>query len=282
MVFRLRYLQHDFELSPGRFIIGRSTECQLSLDDPLVSRKHALLVVAETSVEVEDLGSRNGVLVNGVRIDRPTRLTESAKITIGSQDLFLTTVAVTRRPVLGGPPPSSRVGTETVTNMQPIRSSDAIARGASDGPPSERNATSKRDAFRLLGGVADKALALGRAEEAERLLNTLLDHVMQLVKQGSEDPNLLEDAGRYGARLAAATTKPKWVDYVIELHAIAGRPCSATTIDELHTALRKVKGVNVPALKAYVQLMKDKAPEFGPADRFLVQRAEGLERLVTS
>ena len=82
MLFRLRYLQHDFELSLGRFIIGRSTECQLSLDDPLVSRKHALLVVTEAAVEVEDLGSRNGVLVNGVRIERPTRLTEGAKITI--------------------------------------------------------------------------------------------------------------------------------------------------------------------------------------------------------
>ena len=281
MLFRLRYLQHDFELSLGRFIIGRSTECQLSLDDPLVSRKHALLVVTEAAVEVEDLGSRNGVLVNGVRIERPTRLTEGAKITIGSQDLFLSAQPATRRPVIAGIPPSSRVGTETVTSMQPVRS-DGSPVTPSDGPPSERNVTSKRDAFRLLGGVADKALALGRAEEAERLLSTLLDHVMQFVKQGAEDPATLEQAGRYGARLAAATTKPKWVDYVIELHAIAGRPCAGTTIDELHIALRKVKGVNITALKAYVQMMKDKSPEFGPAERFLVKRAEGLERLVTS
>jgi len=35
MPFRLRYLSHDLELPLGEFIIGRSDECQLSLDDPL-------------------------------------------------------------------------------------------------------------------------------------------------------------------------------------------------------------------------------------------------------
>ncbi len=34
MAFRLRYLAHDLELAVGDFVIGRSTECQLSVDDP--------------------------------------------------------------------------------------------------------------------------------------------------------------------------------------------------------------------------------------------------------
>ena len=46
MRFRLRYLQHDLELSEGQFAVGRNASCQLSLDDPLVSRRHALLSVA--------------------------------------------------------------------------------------------------------------------------------------------------------------------------------------------------------------------------------------------
>ncbi|MCU0686326.1 MAG: FHA domain-containing protein, partial [Polyangiaceae bacterium] len=47
MRYRLRYLQHNLELSPGQFLIGRSTDCQLSVDDPLVSRRHARLLVTD-------------------------------------------------------------------------------------------------------------------------------------------------------------------------------------------------------------------------------------------
>src|SRR4030088_2857701 len=68
MRWRLRYLQHDLELSEGQFAVGRNATCQLSLDDPLVSRRHALLIVAKDGVTIEDLQSRNGVIVNGQRI----------------------------------------------------------------------------------------------------------------------------------------------------------------------------------------------------------------------
>jgi len=78
MGFRLRYQQHDFELTEGEVVIGRSASCQLSLDDPLVSRSHAKLTVTVDAVAVEDMGSRNGVRVNGQRLspegDRRQRL----------------------------------------------------------------------------------------------------------------------------------------------------------------------------------------------------------------
>ena len=45
MPFRLRHLQHNLELNQGEFFIGRSAECQLALDDPLVSREHAKILV---------------------------------------------------------------------------------------------------------------------------------------------------------------------------------------------------------------------------------------------
>src|SRR5207248_3686591 len=89
MRFRLRYLKHDLELFPGTFVIGRSAECQLSLDDPLVSRRHALLLVGDDEVSVEDGGSRNGVMVNGQRITTRARLRDGDKITIGAQEMTL-------------------------------------------------------------------------------------------------------------------------------------------------------------------------------------------------
>src|SRR5580700_11270934 len=87
MRFRLRYLHHDLELTEGQFVVGRSAGCQLSLDDPLVSRRHALLVVSREGVTVEDLGSRNGVVVNGERIAGVRLVSAGDKILIGSQEL---------------------------------------------------------------------------------------------------------------------------------------------------------------------------------------------------
>src|SRR5579863_7895187 len=89
MRFRLRYLHHDLELIEGQFAVGRSAGCQLSLDDPLVSRRHALLVVSRDGVTIEDLQSRNGVIVNGQRITAKTPLHAGDKVVIGSQELTL-------------------------------------------------------------------------------------------------------------------------------------------------------------------------------------------------
>src|SRR6185312_9855408 len=89
MRFRLRYQHHDLALGEGQFVVGRSAGCQLSLDDPLVSRRHAMIVVSGDGVTVEDLESRNGVVVNGNRITERTKITPGDKILIGSQELIL-------------------------------------------------------------------------------------------------------------------------------------------------------------------------------------------------
>src|SRR5580700_6148625 len=89
MRWRLRYLQHDLELNEGQFAVGRNASCQLSLDDPLVSRRHALLTVTNDGVTIEDLQSRNGVLVNGQRIDGVVSLVVGDKVVIGSQEMTL-------------------------------------------------------------------------------------------------------------------------------------------------------------------------------------------------
>src|SRR5215469_2102071 len=89
MRFRLRYLHHDLELSEGQFAVGRNASCQLSLDDPLVSRRHALLTVLADGVTIEDLSSRNGVIVNGQRINGRVPLHAGDRILIGAQELTL-------------------------------------------------------------------------------------------------------------------------------------------------------------------------------------------------
>ncbi len=72
----------------GNARIGRSAEAEVSLDEPEVSRFHARIHrMGDGSYEIEDLGSKNGTLVNGKRIDR-ARLTFGDNITIGRKTLI--------------------------------------------------------------------------------------------------------------------------------------------------------------------------------------------------
>ena len=62
--------------------IGRLPECAVTLDDPAVSRRHARLVEADGALHIEDLGSTNGVKLNGERVSRAP-LHDGDRIDIG-------------------------------------------------------------------------------------------------------------------------------------------------------------------------------------------------------
>ena len=51
----------------GGSVIGRASGCDVHLDDPLVSRRHARVISSAVGTAIEDLGSSNGLYVNGRR-----------------------------------------------------------------------------------------------------------------------------------------------------------------------------------------------------------------------
>jgi hypothetical protein len=61
-------------LQRDRFLIGRGPECDIVVPDRQISRQHARISRTAVGVQVEDLGSKNGTHVNGVRIEGPTTL----------------------------------------------------------------------------------------------------------------------------------------------------------------------------------------------------------------
>lgn len=79
-------------LPDGDHIAGRGVECSLLIDAVTVSRRHARFTVKSGTVTIEDLGSKNGVCVDGARISQPTRLTDGTEIALGSAKLRVRTV----------------------------------------------------------------------------------------------------------------------------------------------------------------------------------------------
>jgi len=272
MRFRLRYLQHDLELNEGTFAVGRNASCQLSLDDPLVSRRHALFEVAGGGVTLEDLNSRNGVIVNGHRLETKVVLNVGDRILIGSQEL---TLLAARDPHN----PAAAIGKMTLPKMKVNTPSSGLPHVQIESDP-EPSMVRRADQFKLLSGVAEKALAMGKAGEAERLLASALADVIEATRAGRPlPPTLVDQAAKFSAKLATATGKGGWADYVIELYQAQKRPCPAHVIDELYNAMRKVTAVDLNRLRAYVAMLRQSLPRYGPAERFLFQRLEGLERL---
>lgn len=284
MSVRLRYLAHDLEVPPGEFVIGRSPECQLSLDDAQVSRKHAILVVHPDAVFIEDLASRNGVLVNGKRINGPARVSDGDNITVGSQVMTLLGVP-------GADPPSREAASlprdrkstlaGDVITLTGAENEELVASTAESHAhiiPSE-NPDKRVSSLALIGGLAEKALAMGRAEEAERILSRSLKEVLVKARNKSDvRPELAERAAYYATRLANATSRGLWVDYTFELYGLMGALLPAKLVDELYSVMRKVKSVDKSLISAYTDKLR-KNDHLGPSERFIRQRIEGLERL---
>jgi hypothetical protein len=56
----------------SKLVVGRDPTCDLSEADPLLSRRHAEFTVSGDDIVVRDLGSRNGIYLNGARVAEST------------------------------------------------------------------------------------------------------------------------------------------------------------------------------------------------------------------
>ncbi len=78
--------QRIFDLVADKYILGRQADCTIVLADPLASRNHCSIERSGSSLVLRDLGSRNGTLVNGRRVEE-TRLKSGDIIRIAGVEL---------------------------------------------------------------------------------------------------------------------------------------------------------------------------------------------------
>jgi hypothetical protein len=268
--------QRDFELAAGVTIVGRGDGCQLILDDPLISRRHACFVVDEREITVKDLGSTNGVLVNGTRVEEMQLVVPGDQITIGRHNAELCWVPFSAAD--RGPRPremqSGRPAADTMVDQRPPGRAALF---------DDNESTHETRVLEMLSGVAEKAFELGRGGDAERILRRPLESILERVQRGAAiDSREVADAGLLAVRLARATGLGGWIDYTFGLFAALGRLPGPAIVDELHLAVRVAPGVNLPAFRRYLEAMRAAQQTFGPNERFLLRRLEGLEGVLVS
>jgi hypothetical protein len=73
----------SFQLTEPEMTLGRAPSCAVQLDDPTVSSRHASLTRQGDVIVLDDLGSRNGTLLNGRLLKAPTALSPGDRLGIG-------------------------------------------------------------------------------------------------------------------------------------------------------------------------------------------------------
>lgn len=266
--YALRLGTREYKLKNRLTTAGRSSAADIPLVGTLVSRRHATFTLTDSGVDVADHGSRNGVYVNGERLTGPLALRPGDIITIGDDSLTFFELEE----------PGER-RKETISDMRPVRP-DQTPRLPSFSDDDVSIATRRADAFQLLSGVVDKALALGRGEEAEHLIGTHLVAALADASTGRGVPaDIARTAARYALKLCAATNKSNWLDFAVRLYRALAQPMPLPIVDEMYTLVGRMRGMDRALLRDYLDTLRLVAETMSPTERFVLQRLEGLERM---
>ena len=88
-MMRIRAGRRDYDLLEGENIVGRDHDALVRLNAPGISRKHARIVVSGEVVTIQDLGSKNGTYVQGLRVDGVRELRDGDEIRVSRELLIL-------------------------------------------------------------------------------------------------------------------------------------------------------------------------------------------------
>jgi transcriptional regulator with GAF, ATPase, and Fis domain len=163
------------ELRGKDFYIGRDPHSQLCLDDRLVSRRHALIARKNDQLEISDLKSANGTMVNGMPV-KQRRLAHCDQITIGDSLLLF---------LLDEDEAAPRAGLlrlddgQTITGASTLlQAEDAlylhVEKALAAMPHPERVA-------RDLGKLIKISLAINSIHQTKELLPCLLDLIFEVI-----------------------------------------------------------------------------------------------------
>ena len=94
-------VSNRFALRLGENLLGRVEDGVAWIEAPTVSRRHARILVEHDRAVIEDLGSKNGTFVRGIRITKPTALAAGDVIRLGRVSMKLHAVRADESTVTG-------------------------------------------------------------------------------------------------------------------------------------------------------------------------------------
>ena len=283
--YRLRFLLQEFDLALGTTVIGRSLDCNLTIEDPLVSRQHARIAITGDEATVEDMSSRNGVRVNGVQIKGATPLRDGDRVRIGTQDFVFCRVD-----------PAGRGHSKTTgvlrlcakcrlpypremlacPNCEATEQTDEETLSGSFG-------TENQTAWsvQLLVEALERALTLGRVSDAERIARRATAQVEELVAAGGViDAKPLASLAVQAVATTLASNDPTWVLWVMDVYRRTSRVPPIEVVEPLADAAAKHAGVVRGSLEELLMHLSQAVRSAKDGEIEALARLEQLRRAV--
>lgn len=249
--FRLRFLLQEFDIGGSEVVIGRSSDCHITIEDPLISRRHAQVVLREEGAFVVDLGSRNGVRVNGRLVKGEQLLKDGDRIRLGTQELVFSVVERVERP----PRPTGYMrvchacGTPYPEGAPSCPHCGAPTLADEDTMTGQISEPRRGWTFQLLGEVIERALSTGKAVEAERLMRRAAKEIDERLAAGErlESEHMSQIAG-FAVRLAKLVGSSEWINWSLTLH----RRQPTLLTDEVLDRLEELDPTAFPDVQAQI------------------------------
>jgi hypothetical protein len=237
--YRLRFHLQEIDLARGITLIGRSEDCEVTIEDPLVSRRHARVVVDGDDVILEDLGSRNGVRLNGKGVRGSAKLKDGDRVRIGTQEFVFTRVVTQQAPRRAKTTGVLRLCAQcklpyaremiSCPNCGATEQMDEETLSGTFGASSQHSWS-----VQLLIEALEKAHSLGRTADADRILRratTLLEE--RVATGGALHVEQVQSLALAAARLCQVARDGTWGSWVAGFYARAALHPPANVSDAL-------------------------------------------------
>ena len=169
----------SFDLKETPVVIGRHPDCDIQLDDVSVSRFHAKITLDNGHFYLQDLNSRNGTILNGDAIAKPTRIFDQAQIKICDSTLSfsLKQAGTLRANEPTAPSPSKYLSSVFLDDHA---SENASVMSQLDIPSHHQRIHNHATAEQKLVALTKITHALSESVERNQVLTKILDFLLEL------------------------------------------------------------------------------------------------------
>jgi hypothetical protein len=292
--FRIVYQHTSIEAPEGVFLIGRSSECNLVLDDPSVSRIHAAIIRDKGRLYIQDKGSRNGARVNEKPVNEKMELEDGDNIVIGHQNILIlahdrisdaeNTVGLKACKSCGSWVPTNQ---STCTHCGTKRAPLAPQKGMSTNlnPEAEsssdtRNGIHGHQSVMLMVDLAHKAIRVSKFDDAERLLDSVISRVQTRLKNGDHvsDDRFIAIVKAI-VELGAASKSARQISILFRFHRKVGKLMSRELVEDLYETVRFTGYTVCREFDRYLSVLDSNENTFDAGEKFVYRRLKGLAQI---
>lgn len=221
--YRLRFHLQEIDLAGSAMVVGRGSTCQLTIDDPMLSRRHLRIDLTGPQPILEDLQSRNGTQLNGRPVLGRAALRDGDRIRIGTQELVFVVADVPKTDFRTTSGLRFCVGCALPHPVDAGRCPHCGAVSTDEAVPSSaREAGSSGWTFHLLCQVVHRAMEQGRLADAERMLSRGVSELdEQLGAEMSVEPARIAELAECATRLGCMLQNARWIEVGARLYGSA-------------------------------------------------------------